>query len=93
LTPDYEWDRQKAAANRRKHAVDFADAVGVFDDPFALTRPDPDGFEDRAVTLGRDCLERIVVVAWVQRSGRVRLISARLATPRERRAYAEGDHA
>jgi len=93
LTAEYEWDRGKAAANRRKHAVDFADAVGVFEDPFALTRSDSEYSEDRAVTLGRDYLERLVTVAWVWRAGRVRLISARLATPRERRQYAEGGDA
>jgi uncharacterized DUF497 family protein len=37
----FEWDRDEAEANRRKHGVDFADAVGVFDDPFALTQEDP----------------------------------------------------
>ncbi|MBI2201902.1 MAG: BrnT family toxin [Armatimonadetes bacterium] len=37
----FEWDPEKAEANRRKHGVDFADAVGAFGDPFALTQEDP----------------------------------------------------
>jgi uncharacterized DUF497 family protein len=39
---DYEWDAAKADSNLGKHKVDFADAVGVFDDLFALSLPDPD---------------------------------------------------
>jgi uncharacterized DUF497 family protein len=34
----YVWGEEKAAANLKKHRVDFADAVGVFDDEFALRR-------------------------------------------------------
>jgi len=85
----FEWDRGKAEANRRKHGVDFADAVGVFEDPYALSRPDPFPAEERIATLGRDFLDRLVVVVWTFRGDGIRLISARRATPRERRHYAE----
>jgi len=85
----FEWDRGKAGANRRKHGVDFADAVGVFEDPYALSRPDPFPAEDRVATLGRDLLDRLIVVVWTWRGDAIRLISARRATPRERRHYAE----
>jgi hypothetical protein len=37
---DFEWDRRKAASNERKHGIDFADAVAVFEDDHALTMPD-----------------------------------------------------
>jgi uncharacterized DUF497 family protein len=57
---DFEWDRDQAEANRRKHGVDFADAVGVFADSFALTQEDPHPSEERFVTLGRDFLDRLV---------------------------------
>jgi uncharacterized DUF497 family protein len=53
-----EWDPGTAEANRRKHGVDFADAVGVFADPYALSRPDPFPAEERIATLGRDFLDR-----------------------------------
>jgi uncharacterized DUF497 family protein len=86
---DFEWDPGKAEANRRKHGVDFADAVGVFEDPYALSRPDPFPAEERVATLGRDLLERLIVVVWTWRGEAIRLISARRATPRERRCYAE----
>ena len=85
----FEWDPGKAEANRRKHGVDFADAVGVFEDPYALSRPDPFPAEERVATLGRDFLDRLIVVVWTFRGAAIRLISARRARPRERRHYAE----
>ncbi len=85
----FTWDPAKAGANRRKHGVDFADAVGVFEDALALTRPDPHPSEARSATVGRDFLDRVVVVAWTWDEDGIRLIMARRATPRERRDYAE----
>ena len=90
----YHWDATKARANLRKHGVDFADAVGVFEDPFAATIEDPHPNEDRFLTLGQDLLGRILVVNWTMRAEEMRLISARKGTPVERRHYEEGlDHA
>ena len=86
---EFEWDQGKAEGNRRKHGVDFADAVGVFEDPYALSRPDPFPAEERVATLGRDLLDRLIVVVWTWRREKIRIISARRATPRERRRYAE----
>ena len=90
---DTEWDRLKAALNFRKHGVAFAEAVAVLEDPLALTRADDDPGERRFVTLGRDIRGRVVVVAWTERGARTRIISARLATRRERVSYEEGDNA
>jgi len=84
---DFEWDPVKARANLRKHRVDFADVTGVFDDPLALTRAFSYPGELRHVTVGVDTLGRTVVVAYTWRGERIRIISARPATPRERRAY------
>ena len=86
---DFEWDPAKAAANRQKHGIDLADAIGVFEDPYALTRPDSHPSEERFVTLGRDLLDRVLVVVWTASEDSLRLISARRATARERRQYAE----
>jgi uncharacterized protein len=86
----FEWDVAKAEANRRKHSVDFADAIGVFDDPLALSQEDRHEREERFVTLGRDFLGRLVLVAWLWRGENIRVLSARPATPRERRHYTEG---
>ena len=82
-----EWDREKAEANRVKHGVDFGDAATVLADDLALTRPDDSPDEERFVTLGMDALGRVLVVAYTWRDDEVRLISARKATPSERRQY------
>ena len=84
----YEWDDRKARANLRDHGVDFADAVSVLEDLRALTlEDDREVDEDRFVTIGSDLLGRILVVVYTWREERIRLISARKATSRERRAY------
>jgi len=82
-----QWDRQKADANRAKHGVDFADAATVLTDNLALTRPDDNPEEERFVTLGMDALGRVLVVAYTWHGDEIRLISARRATPSERRQY------
>jgi uncharacterized DUF497 family protein len=85
---DFEWDLLKARANRRHHGVDFADAVFVLEDPRALTiMDDMETDEERFVTIGTDVLGRVLVVVHTWRGEKVRLISARKATSRERRAY------
>ena len=83
-----EWDPRKAVANLRKHDVDFADAATVLHDEHAITiRDEGSDEEDRFVTLGVDALGRVLVVVYTWREDRPRLISARKATPRERRQY------
>ena len=86
----YEWDPVKARLNLRKHGVDFADAVSALEDDAALTMRDPLAeHEERSVTIGLDALGRVLVVVYTWRDGRIRLISAREATARERRQYEE----
>lgn len=88
LDRPFEWDEEKARLNARKHGIQFADAVGVFEDERAVTRKDLTAVdEQRYLTIGSDRLRRIVVVGYTWRGTRVRLFSARKATPRERRAY------
>lgn len=86
---EFEWDARKAAANRRQRGIDFADAAAVLQDERALTLEDGISAvdEQRILTLGRDVLGRLVVVAYTWREKRARLISARAATPFERRQY------
>jgi uncharacterized DUF497 family protein len=85
----FQWDPRKAVSNLDKHGVDFADAVAVFEDPRALTMPDPHPDEERFVTLALDSLGRVLVVSWTHRDDDIRLISARKATRRERLQYEE----
>lgn len=88
----YEWDPDKAAANRKKHGVDFADAVGVFEDERAVTIEDEGAEgEQRFITIGMDfTLRHLVVVYAYRHRDTIRIISARKATKKERVAYEEG---
>ena len=85
---EYQWDPGKADLNSRKHEIDFADAVGVFEDEWGLTlkREVVEG-EERFATVGTDFIGRIVVVIYAYRGDDVRLISARPATRVERNVY------
>lgn len=85
----FEWDPGKAAANLRKHKVSFAEAASVFLDPLALTFSDPDHSdkEDREITIGLSSKPRMLFVSHCERGDRVRIISARRATRKERLQY------
>jgi uncharacterized DUF497 family protein len=85
----FEWDRGKAEANRRKHRVSFEDAVSVFFDPLSMTIPDPDhsAGEARFLTLGRSSNGRLLVVSHTDDGPTVRMISARIASAAERKRY------
>jgi uncharacterized DUF497 family protein len=87
---DIEWDARKAAANLRKHGIDFADAATVLEDDLAVTVIDQHLHEDRFVTVGMDALGRTLVVVCAYRGDVIRLISARHPTSRERRQYEAG---
>lgn len=91
----FEWDADKAERNRLKHGVSFPEAATVFGDALAWTFPDPEHStaEDRYLTIGISEQGRLIVVAHTDRAEAVRIISARLATRRERRYYEqEGLH-
>jgi uncharacterized protein len=84
----FDWDEAKAQTNARKHKVDFADAVAVFEDGSAITIPDEDSDdEERWVTVGTDVFGRLLVVVYTWRGANIRLISARKANRHERADY------
>lgn len=85
----FEWDAQKAEANRIKHAIDFDEATTVFGDPLALTFDDLYHSDDEArfLTFGVSSNNRPVVVAHTSRDDTIRIISARRMTPRELKDY------
>ena len=87
MADDGEWDPRKAAANLKKHRVDFADAATVLHDEQAITIRADEGIEERYVTIGTDALGNVLVVVYAWRGDRPRLISARKATPQERKWY------
>jgi uncharacterized DUF497 family protein len=87
---EFEWDARKATSNLRKHGIDFADAATVLYDELAVTVADEERSEESFVTTGIDALGQLLVVVYTWRDKRVRLISARRATPLERRQYEGG---
>jgi uncharacterized protein len=86
---EYEWDPEKDRVNREKHGISFAEASTVFLDPLAATVADErHSIEElRFRTVGYTATERLVLVAHTDRDDGIRIISARDATPRERRQY------
>lgn len=87
----FEWDGQKARDNEQKHGVSFVEASEVFDDDHSSAVSDPDHSIDEAryLIFGVSKQGRHLVVAYTERGDRIRLISARQMTSRERRAYEE----
>ena len=89
MTPEFEWDAQKAAENLKNHGVAFDEALTVFADPLANIFDDPDhsGDERRELIIGHSTEQRMLIVCFTDRGPRIRIISARQATTRERRDY------
>ena len=89
MNNEFEWDPEKAISNFEKHGVTFEEAASVFYDTLSLTVSDPKHSvsENRFVIVGHSILERLLVVAHTDRSGKIRVISARPATAAERRKY------
>lgn len=91
MIPHFEWDRRKAAGNLAKHGISFNEAVTVFRDPSGRMVQDPRHSvgEERLTLLGRSERGRLLAVMFTERGERIRLISARKATRRERNDYEE----
>jgi uncharacterized DUF497 family protein len=88
----FEWDSRKAAANRRKHRVGFDEASTVFDDALARIFDDVEHSTDevREIIIGTSILDRLLVVSFTEVSAEdIRIMSARLATRKERKDYEE----
>lgn len=90
----FEWDEDKSFRNLRKHKVGFETAILVFEDPHALTQRDEwSEDEDRWITLGSALPGTVLYVVHTDRKPTgietIRIISARNATPREKRQYYE----
>ena len=83
----FEWDEEKNAANRIKHGIDFTDAVAVFDDENRIEWYDAahSDSEDSYKTIGM--VHQILFVVYPERGEKIRMISARKATPFERSLY------
>jgi uncharacterized DUF497 family protein len=87
----FEWDDDKAEANVVHHRVTFLEAITVFTDPLSVICDDDEHStgERRQLTIGRSSQDRVLIVSYTERGDSVRIISAREAEPRERKAYEE----
>ena len=87
----FAWDKTKAEENAKKHGVAFEEASTVFADENARLKHDPDHSqtEDRFLLLGFSAKLRMLIVCHAYRENDevIRIISARKATPNERRQY------
>ena len=89
MSLEFEWDPRKARANEARHGIEFEEALTVFLDPLARIFDDDDhsGDEPREIIIGHSVKQRLILVCFTARGTRVRLISARKATPLERKDY------
>jgi uncharacterized protein len=83
---EFEWDDRKGASNERKHDVSFDAARIAFDDPRAVDLDDPDPDEERYKRLCQ-VDDRLIAVCYTERSGRIRVISARRVNQYEQSIY------
>lgn len=88
---EFEWDRKKAKYNLRKHRISFEEATSVFDDVLATVYEDPDHSvnEKRFLMIGTSVRGHLLHIAFADRGPRIRLITARLVTKREKKLYEE----
>ncbi len=89
MEPTFEWDEPKALANQQKHGVSFDEAATIFMDPLAAIFPDADHSQDevREIIVGHSDRNRLLIVSFTEREEAVGIISARIATPRERKNH------
>jgi hypothetical protein len=89
----FEWDPEKALRNIKVHGISFDEASTAFRDPLSKTIDDPlhSGEEERFVLVGQSIRGRLLVVVHAERGDRIRIISARLATNKERVRYEEDE--
>ena len=83
----FEWDEEKATINFRKHGIAFKTATRVFQDENRLVIYDDEHSrdEDRYITIGK--VKNMLFVIYVERAENIRIISARLATKKEKEMY------
>ncbi len=89
MSLQFEWDEDKGASNAAKHNVAFEEASTVFSDPLATIFDDEahSSEEIREIIVGHSAADRLLLVAFTEREGFIRIISARQATRQERRDY------
>lgn len=91
MAMSFEWDEEKDLLNRKKHGISFETAAYVFQDKYYIEMYDFEHSidEDRYIAIGM--VGDLLFVVFTERGESIRLISARLATERERRLYYDQD--
>jgi len=89
----FEWDEVKAIASFKKHRVSFEEGKTIFNDPCLCTFPDNEHSADegRYINIGLSVHGRVLILIHTERRDKIRIISCRKATMRERRFYEKGD--
>ena len=87
----FEWDPSKARRNIETHGVSFDEASTTFKDTLSLTIHDPlhSDEEDRFILIGNSIKNLLLVVVHTESGNKIRIISARKATKKERKQYEE----
>ena len=87
----FEWDPNKGRRNLEIHGVSFDEASTAFKDTLSLTIHDPlhSDEEDRFILIGNSYKNRLLVIVHLERENKIRIISARKATKKERKQYEE----
>ncbi len=86
----FEWDKNKAESNQKKHGISFSEATTVFGDPLELTINDPEHSlnEYRFLSIGKSERGEILIVAYSEeKENNIRVISARRVTKKEKKNY------
>ena len=87
---EFGWDEAENQANIRKHGVSFETARRIFAGPVLTWLDDREDYgEVRRISIGKVGKAAVVVVAHTNRDGRIRVISARPASRKERQVYHE----
>jgi uncharacterized DUF497 family protein len=86
------WNRAKAAENVRRHGISFDDARAAMETPLTREMHDPNHSdeEDRYVAIGASPSGIMLFIAYTIRNDAAWIISARRATPAEKRNYMSG---
>ena len=86
---NFIWNLNKAKKNIAKHRVPFDEAATVFSDPLSITYDDPDHSydENRYIIIGLSAFGKLLFVSHVETDDRIRIISARELTRKERKQY------
>ncbi|MBU1054762.1 MAG: BrnT family toxin [Proteobacteria bacterium] len=87
----FEWDEVKAKINLKKHKISFEEGKTVFNDPLLFTFPDDvhSSTEERFISIGLSANGLVLVLIHTPKQNKIRIISCRKATTRERKFYEE----